>query len=523
MRHTAVMSVGTTLSRATGFLRLIVAAAVLGDGLLADTYNRANTTPNIVYELILGGILTSVFVPVFVEWLQTHGEDEAFELARRVLTMAFVTLVVVALLGVVFAESIVRLYLVDSHTASDANQIALGVFLLRWFMPQIVFYGVGAVATGLLNTHRRFAMGMFAPVLNNIVVMLTLVTYGWMRHGAPAGVTSVTTAQKLVLALGTTLGVVAMTVALWPSLRAIGFRWRWRWDLRHPAVRKLGKLAVWVVVYVVANQAAYLIIIILGTGLGAGQITAYQYAFVLFQLPYAIFGVSIFTALLPGMAGRWTDNDLEGVKTLLSKGLRTTAVVVLPAAAGYLALAVPIAIVVLRHGQTSLAAATLDGRTLQAFSLGLVFFAVFQLLSRTFYAMQDTRTPALINNVAASVNIGADILFTKGFGWGVRGLALGHATSYIFSTAACLVILHKRLSGLDGGRIGHTLARVVPLAALTGVAAWGSTYLLGHVLGAVTFVEHVVGVVAGIAAGLLVFLGGSLILQIEEADELKSA
>ncbi|MEA2555124.1 MAG: putative peptidoglycan lipid flippase [Actinomycetota bacterium] len=523
MRHTAVMSVGTTLSRATGFLRLVVAAAVLGDGILADTYNRANTTPNIVYELILGGILTSVFVPVFVEWLQTHGEDEAFELARRVLTMAFVTLVVVALLGVVFAESIVRLYLVDSHTAPDANQIALGVFLLRWFMPQIVFYGVGAIATGLLNTHRRFAMGMFAPVLNNIVVMLTLVTYGWMRHGAPAGVASVTTTQKLVLALGTTLGVVAMTVALWPSLRAIGFRWRWRWDLRHPAVRKLGKLAVWVVVYVVANQAAYLIIIILGTGLGAGQITAYQYAFVLFQLPYAIFGVSIFTALLPGMSGRWADHDLEGVKTLLSKGLRTTAVIVLPAAAGYLALAIPIAIVVLRHGQTSLAAATLDGRTLQAFSLGLVFFAVFQLLSRAFYAMQDTRTPALINIVAASVNIGADLLFTKRFGWGVQGLALGHATSYIFSTAACLVILHKRLSGLDGGRIGRTLARVVPLAALTGVAAWGCTHLLERAIGAVTFVERLGGVVGGIAAGLLVFLGGSLILQIEEADELKSA
>jgi putative peptidoglycan lipid II flippase len=523
MRHTAVMSVGTTLSRATGFLRLVVAAAVLGDGLLADTYNRANTTPNIVYELILGGILTSVFIPVFVEWLQTHGEEEAFELARRVLTLALVALVAVALLGIVFAGSIIRLYLVDSHTAPDPNQVALGVFLLRWFMPQVVFYGVGAVAAGLLNTHRRFAMAMFAPVLNNVVVMLTLITYGWMRHGAPASVAGITVAQKLVLALGTTLGVVAMTVALWPSLRAIGFRWRWRWDLHHPAVRRLGKLAMWVVVYVVANQAAYLVIIILGTGLGRGQITGYQYAFVLFQLPYAIFGVSIFTALLPGMSGRWADNDREGVKALLSKGLRTTAVIVLPAAAGYLALAVPIAIVVLRHGQTTLAAATLDGRTLQAFSLGLVFFAVFQLLSRAFYAMQDTRTPALINIVAASVNIGADLLFTKRFGWGVQGLALGHATSYIFSTAACLVILHKRLSGLDGGRIGRTLVRVVPLAALTGVVAWGSTHLLGGAIGAGTFAERLIGVGTGIAAGLLVFLGGSLILQIEEADELKSA
>lgn len=522
MRHTAVMSIGTALSRATGFLRVFVAAAVLGQTFLADTYNRANTTPNIVYELVLGGILTSVFIPVFVEWLQTHGEEAAFELARRVLTLASVVLVVVAALGVVFAGPIIRLYMLDSHATNKADQIALGVFFLRWFMPQIVFYGVGAVATGLLNTRRRFAIGMFAPVLNNVVVIITLGAYGWMRHGAPASIAGVTTGQKLVLAMGTTLGVVAMTVALWPSLRAIGFRWRWRWDLRHPAIRRLGKLAVWVVVYVVANQAAYLIIIILGSGLGRGQITTYQNAFVLFQLPYAIFGVSIFTALVPGMSGRWAAHDHEGAKMLLSKGLRTTAVILLPAAAGFLALAIPICIVVFRHGETTLAGAILYGRTLQAFSLGLVFFAIFQLLSRTFYAMQDTRTPALINIVAASVNIGADLLFTKSFGWGVQGLALGHAISYIFSTAACLVILHRRLSGLDGGRIGRTLTRVVPLAALTGAVAWASTYLLGRAIGTGTFGQRLAGLGVGIAAGLLVFLGGALILQVEEADELKS-
>ncbi|MEP7059610.1 MAG: murein biosynthesis integral membrane protein MurJ [Actinomycetota bacterium] len=522
MRHTAVMSVGTSLSRATGFMRVFVAAAVLGGGALADTYNLANITPNIVYELVLGGILTSVFIPVFVEWLQQHGDAAAFELARRVLTLATLALVVVAALGVIFAGPIIRLYLVDSHAANRADQIALGVFFLRWFMPQIVFYGIGAVTTGLLNTHRRFAIAMFAPVLNNMVVMVTLGAYGWMRHNAPATVADITAGQKLVLALGTTLGVVAMTLALWPSLRAIGFRWRWRFDPGHPAVRRLGKLALWVVVYVVANQAAYLVIIILAKGLGSGDITTYQYAFVLFQLPYAIFGVSIFTALVPGMSGRWAAGDREGVKTLLSKGLRTTAVILLPAAAGYLALAVPIAIVVFGHGQTSLPTATLDGRTLQAFSLGLVFFALFQLLSRAFYAMQDTRTPALINIAAATVNIGVDLLFTKGFGWGVQGLALGHATSYIFSTAACLWILHRRLSGLDGGRIGRTLSRAVPLAAVTGGAAWVAARMVGAGLGTTTFSNRLAGVGSGIVVGLLVFLLGSLMLQIEEADELKT-
>jgi putative peptidoglycan lipid II flippase len=522
MRHTAVMSVGTALSRATGFLRVFVAAAVLGQTFLADTYNRANTTPNIVYELVLGGILTSVFIPVFVEWLQRNGEEEAFELARRVLTLALVALVGVGVLGVVFASSIIRLYMVHSHAANKTDQIALGVFFLRWFMPQVVFYGVGAIATGLLNTHRRFAIGMFAPVLNNVVVIVTLAAYGWMRHGAPVSVAGITTAQKVVLALGTTLGVVAMTVALLPSLRAIGFRWHWRFDLRHPAVRRLGKLALWVVVYVVANQVAYLIIIILASGLPAGSITTYQNAFVLFQLPYAIFGVSIFTALMPGMSGRWAAEDREGTKLLLSKGLRTTAVILLPAAAGFLALAIPICHIVFNHGETTFAGAILYGRTLQAFSLGLVFFAIFQLLSRAFYAMQDTRTPALINIVAASVNIGADILFTIRFHLGVQGLALGHATSYIFSTVACLVILRRRLSGVDGRRIARTLERAVPLAVLTGVVAWAAARLLGQAIGVVTFGQRLAGLGVGIVSGLLVFLGGSLILQVEEADELKS-
>ncbi len=519
VRNTAVMSVGTALSRATGFLRTAAAAAVLGTTLLSDTYNVANTTPNIVYELVLGGILTSVFIPVFVEWLQTNGEEEAFELARRVLTLVLIVLVGVAILGMVFAEPIIRLYMLDSHTGNQASQIALGVFFLRWFMPQIVFYGVGAVATGLLNTRRRFAIAMFAPVLNNIVVIATLGVYAWMVHGAPPTVAGITLGQKLVLSFGTTLGVVAMTVALWPSLRAIGFRWRWRFDLRHPAVRRLGRLSMWVVVYVVANQVAYLIVIILAKGIGKGQITIYQYAFVLFQLPYAIFGVSIFTALVPGMSGRWAAGDRAGVRTLQSKGLRTTAVILLPAAAGYLALAVPIAVVVFRHGNTSLTEAVHLGRTLQAFSLGLVFFALFQLLSRTFYAMQDTRTPALINIGAAALNIGADLLFTKGFGWGVQGLALGHAISYIISTAACLVILRRRLGGLDGRRIGRTLVRVVPLAAVTGAAAWEVV----HLVGTVTFAQRLAGLGTGVTTGLLVFLGGSLILQIEEANELKSA
>ncbi len=172
-RNTAVMTVGTTLSRLTGYVRIAAQTAALGVtiGTLGDVYTRANITPNIVYELILGGIITSVFVPVFVEWHQKHGQDAAWDLGRRMMTLALVVLAVVAIVGMIFAPQIMGLYLSFSKAPDRQAQIELGAYLLRWFMPQIVFYGIGAIAGGLLTAERRFAPPMFTPILNNLVAI----------------------------------------------------------------------------------------------------------------------------------------------------------------------------------------------------------------------------------------------------------------------------------------------------------------------------------------------------------------
>ena len=220
VRATGVMSVGTALSRVTGFLRLAAMAWALGitETRLADSYAIANITPNILYELALGGILTSVVVPVVVEWLETHGRDEAWDAVRRLLTLAAVGLTALAVVAIVAAPWIVDLY--TTRVGADREAVrALATFFLRWFMPQIVFYGVGAVATGLLNAHRRFAAPMFAPILNNLVVIATFVVFALMPGPAAGSGLLATRAQELVLAIGTTLGVVAMTLALLPSIR----------------------------------------------------------------------------------------------------------------------------------------------------------------------------------------------------------------------------------------------------------------------------------------------------------------
>jgi putative peptidoglycan lipid II flippase len=519
VRNTAVMTAGTALSRFTGFARTLVQAAALGVGAsaLADTYNRANTTPNILYELALGGVLTSVFVPLFVEWMKEHGKQEAWEVADRILTLTAVLLTAIAVIAAIVAPAIIRLYTASSHAADRQQQLEIGTFFLRWFMPQIVFYGVGAVAGGLLNANRRFAAPMFAPILNNLAVIATFGVYlAVLRGGAPS-VAAITGTEKLVLGAGTTLGVIAMTLALWPSLRRIGYSWRPRMDWNHSAVRKLGRLSVWVAVYVVANQVALLIIIVLA-GSVIGGFSAYSYAFVIFVLPHAIFVVSIFTALLPSMSARWTERDHAGLRELLSRGLRDTAVVIVPASLGLIALALPLSRLIFQHLHVSESDARLIARTLQGFAVGLPLFSCFQLLTRTFYAMQDTRTPALVNIAAATVNIAADVLFMKGLGWGIAGLALGQSVSYVFGTAALAVIGRRRLGGLDGSRIARSLARIVPVSALAALAAFGASVAIGSLGDGSGIWAAQVG--AGSWTGVLVFVAAALIVKIDEVRNL---
>ncbi len=522
VRNAAVMSVGTLLSRATGVVRVSVTLAALGTtNVVANSYAIANTTPNIVYELILGGILTSVFVPLLVDWAKRYGEDEGRIAGARFLTFVLVVLSAVTLVAMVFAPWIMRLYLIGVKDPADhAAQLELGTFFLRWFLPQIVFYGVGAVAAGILTANRRFAAQMFAPVLNNIAVIATMLVFIAMHGKGPMTLADVSTTERLVLAAGTTLGVVAMTIALWPSLRAIGFRWRLRFDWRHETIRRLLHLARWVALYVVVNQIAYFFIIVFNGRVPGGGYAVYSQAFIFFSLPHAIVAVSIFTALLPSLAGRWTDRDLGGVRELFSQGLRDTEVAMLPAAAGYAVLAGPIVTLLASYGQMTAVDTQQLARTLAAFAVGLPFFSAFQLLTRTFYATQDARTPALANIAVAVVNLVFDLFFAFGLNLGVPGLALGFSVSYVAGSAILFVLLRRRLGRADGRRIASTLLRAGAAAALTAAAAWATAEGIAAVLDVGRPLVNLVQVLAAVAAGVLAFVLGALIFQIEEADEV---
>ena len=521
-RSTALMATGTLLSRVTGLLRVTVLVATLGVGesRLADVYNVANTTPNIIYELVLGGILSSIFVPVFVEVRNTRGVRQAWYVARATMTIAIVGLGLLALAAMATSSWVIRLYIHAGTPAERAEAVAVGGQLLAMFMPQIVFYGVGSVMTGLLNANRRFGVPMFAPILNNLVVIAVGLTFHLLVGQQVPQLGEVTTGQKLLLGLGTTAGVAAMTLVQWPFLRRIGFRFHFVWNWRDQAIRKMATLSAFTVGYVVTNQLGYLLVPILAYGIQGGY-TAYSTAFIFFQLPHGVFAVSVMTALLPPLSEQAVAGDWDAFRATLARGIRLTAAVLLPAALGYLALAGPIVRLLLEHGVVTGASTELLTRVLVVFVLGLVPFSTFQLLLRAFYALQDTRTTFLLNLVAVGTNVVANLLLFSLLPapWKVPGLALGHAAHYTVGSGLLLASLSRRIGGLGGGRILRAVARMLAAAVVMAVVA----ALVGRAAGAPFgpgLLRDLVTVVAGVGAGLCSYLLAARLLRVEEIGVL---
>ena len=488
------MAVGTVASRSTGFLRTAVLVAVLGVKGVALAFNVANTAPNIVYELLLGGILTSLVVPLLV---RAQHEGHGDEYAQRLLSLALVALGGVSLLLVLLAPQIVDVYAnqcVDPHTRS------LAVTFARFFLPQILFLGLGALIGAHLNTHGRFGPPMWAPVLNNVVVIVTGLVFALIPGPAALTSASITHTQVVVLGVGVTLGIVAQTVALLPALRATGFRMRLRLDLRGSGLGPAAKLARWTFFYVLCNQLVLVVVVQLASGTCDNRdYPAYVYAFLLWQLPHAVVAVSIITALLPSMSRAVVESRLPDLRQQLDQGLRLTISLLVPAALAYVILGRPLAVLVFGHGRTAPHDARFIGTLLAVFACGLVAFSTYQLQLRAFYALHDTRTPALVNLVVNVTTVVVDVALYLSLPAHAKviGLAAGQAASYLVGVGLCSRVLARRVPRDPGGHVLRTAVRCLTAAALPACVALGLSYGIQRELGG-----------APLGAGLAVLAGG---------------
>jgi putative peptidoglycan lipid II flippase len=505
------MAVGTTLSRITGLGRTVALAAALSGGGFADGYNLANNTPNIVVDLVLTGVLSATFVPVFVDYLTTRRSKEAWEAISAVVTVTIVVLIAATVAFFFLTPEIIHLYTVSNHNPDVHDQQQEAIFLLRWFVPQLACYGLIALFTALLNARGKFAAPMFVPIANNLVVIGVLV---WFRVLVPHPSLATLDAHHsglVLLGIGTTLGVVVQAALLVPSLFRAGLQIHVLWNPAHEAMRTIVRLAGWTFGWVVANQLALFVMLALADGASAGSVTAWTYAYTFFQLPYGIVAVSVMTAVTPSLAARWVSRDMVAFRHRMAFGLRGILAIIIPSAVGMVILSRPLIDLVLAHGAETDADAGTTAAALAMFALGLPGFCVFLYMVRILQAMQDTRTAFRLYLVENGLNIVVGVALVGPLG--VRGLALSLSIAYTATALLALEVIRRRVGGLGGDDLTTPVKRVLAASAVMAV----TTVLAVNVSGADSGFGLLARVVLAVVVGAATYVAAAAVLGARHA------
>ena len=500
------MASGTLVSRISGLLRVLVLAWVLGFTPLADAYNLANTVPNMLYDLVLGGIASATFIPVFVERLALDGERKAWRSISSVITLSLIVLSVASIVAWFCAPWIIQGFTFMNHATTTqsvqtlTNQRAVATELLRWFTPQIFFYGVIAIATALLNIRGRYGIGSWVPVTNNIVCMAVLVWFHLVDPTPTLG--SLPGSSELMwLGLGTTLGVAVQFLCLAPSL-AKSDLWRitFRLNLRDPAVKAVSRLGSWTLMVVAANQVSLYVVLAFAFGLGGdGPVSAYTYGWSFMQMPYAVVVVSVLGALTPQLAAMATAQDFAGLSERLRFGLRQSLVIIIPCSFLLIILSQPIAAIMLNHVNASQRLSA--GTVLAVLAAGLPGFTTFQLCVRGLQSMQRAREVFYLYVIQNALTIA--LCFALGR-HSIAGLTASVSIAYTGAAALALAALVRHQVHLSSviwsKHVRRSLWASFAAAIATALAYSGPTWTRGIGL----IVRFSLAVAAGAAAYLIV-------------------
>lgn len=509
------MAVATLVSRAAGFLRIVVLAAALGLGTrLLDSYNVANTLPNAVYELVVGGAMASVVVPLLTRAVLTE-PDEGVVYAQRLLSLMVYGLSAVTLVALTVAPWLIDLY----APGFTAEQRDLAVVFSRYFLPQILFYGVSATAGAVLNIRGRFAVPMWAPLCNSLVVITVGLIY--LAVGGTTSIPALTAGRMMLLAIGTSAGVLAqMTLVVWALARS-GFPLRPRLDPRGIAIRRIGRLGGWVLMSVVAAQVLLAVATRSASLSGPGGIAAYQSAYAVFQVPVAVIALSVMTAILPRLSRSAARLDHAQVIGDLSLAVRISAVAMAPIAVGMVVLGRQLATLLFDNGRNAASTVSLLGVVVAAFGFALVPFAGYMILQRGFYALQDTKAPALINAGVAAIGVVGCV----GAAWLlppadiVIGVPVAYTAAYTVGLIATALVLRRRLGRLDGHRLIRTHLRVLLAAAIATACATLALRTLAPVVAAGWIGSMTTITLAGLA-GAAGYIATARLLHLTELRQL---
>jgi putative peptidoglycan lipid II flippase len=499
-----VLTVAALASRLLGWIRLLVIGSQFGASRELDAYFAAFRIPDTIFQLVVAGALSAALIPVFSSYRARGQEVEAWRLASSVINLVMIALSVLSLVMAIFAHLFVPLI----APGFDEETTELTVRLTRIMLISPVLIGMGAVVTGILNSYQQFTVPSLAPLFYNLAIIAAAIFL------APVmGVEG--------LAIGVAIGSLLHLVVQLPNLFRVGHRYRPTISLGQPGVRRVAWLMGPRMLGLASGQVNFFVSTALASGLAAGSVAAYNYAFQLSQLPVGVIGVSVAVALFPTLSQDAALGRLGHIRHQVASAVRVLIFVAAPLTAIMIVLRDPLTGVFYQYGQFDREATDRTASTLLFFAIGLVAHIVVHVLARAFYAMQDTRTPVTWAIVAVAINVPLMVALVGPMG--VEGLALALSVSSVLEVLGLLWALRRRIDSIEGGAIARSFGRSAAAGGAAAAAMLAGLALTEAIRGEL-LVDPIgrVGVLFGVGgAGVLAFLIVSAGLGSPELDQLR--
>ncbi|MCD6272591.1 MAG: murein biosynthesis integral membrane protein MurJ [Deltaproteobacteria bacterium] len=484
-----VVGAATLLSRIFGFARDVVIAYFFGAGLSSDAFFVAFRIPNLLRRLFAEGSLSIAFIPVFSEYLAKRGSEEAFKMARSAMRLLSVMLVLVAMAGILLSPIIIRV--IAPGFIDSPEKFSLTILLTRIMFPYIFFIGLVALAMGILNVLDHFAAPALAPVFLNFAMICSVFILSPHLENPVVG-----------LAIGVIAGGILQLSLQIPFLIKKKFYFWKKTTFFHPGLKKIGLLML----PAIFGAAVYQINILIGTLLASllpeGSVSYLYYADRLVQFPLGIFAIATATAVLPSLSRQAAANDMKDFKKTFTFAMKLVLFITIPSMIGLIVLREPIVALLFKRGAFRPEAVRLTAFALLCYSTGLWAFSAVRIVVSTFYALQDTKTPAKMAVYSIIANLVLGIILMGPLAHG--GLALATALSSMLNLGLLLVILKRKLGSLSWRSISVSTCKTTLSSIIMGAIVW---YVSIHLISAQdsTLTELLSGIAVSVTMGAIVF------------------
>jgi putative peptidoglycan lipid II flippase len=509
-RSAGVFGLATITSRVLGLVRDQVLAFYFGAGDANDAFRVASRIPNLVRDLFAEGAMSAAFVPTFTRQLTLQGREKSWRLASSVINALLIVTGVIVVLGIVFAEPLVRLF--ASEFSEVPGKLEMTIYLTRIAFPFLTLVAVAAVLMGMLNSLGHFFVPALSPAMFNVAVIVMSLTL--IPFSSSIGMEPIT-----IVAIATLVGGVGQLVIQWPPLRKEGFRYQPVLDLNDEGLHRVLLLMGPGTIGMAATQINVFVNTVLATGEGTGAVSWLDFAFRLMYLPIGLFGVSIATAATPAISRMVAEQDFPRIRSTLANALGLMLFLNLPATIGLMVLARPIVAVIFEHGNFTAADTIATAAALQLYAIGLIGYSIVRIISPTFYAVGRSRIPVMVSAGSVVVNIILNVSLVQVLGY--RGLALGTSITAIVNAGLQLFLLRREIHGIEGARIARSFAKVIAASTIMGAFTWASHSTMLGIMPGEALTTQMLRLGITITIALMVLTAAAQVLRIREYGEAR--